>query len=271
MLDIASKTDTFGVVAPKDNKGGDMENLGRKHLVALSFLLVSLLSLPLSASAEWYADLYAGGAFTNNAKGVQSSTFGPTTLTSEDLDVDNSITGGGRAGYWFERVPWYGLGLDVFYFGPDIPTQASQTAIVSAIPGVSGTTALTNQKFSLSVIGIGFDILRLRLPLLKDKTFPHGRLQPYLTAGPALFISNVKDTGNFQPTNQSQSDTSVGFKVGAGVSYQITKLLGLFGEYRFTHFKSDATFSDSTPPPSTENVETTFNTHHIIGGVSFRF
>jgi opacity protein-like surface antigen len=245
-----------------------MDNIRGKYGLGLAVLLMCIVVMPLAVSAEWYADLYGGGAFTSNTTGTQNSTFGPSTLTG-DLKVDSSITGGGRAGYWFNSLPYMGAGLDIFYFQPDIPTQTVPTTITS--PFGSGTAPLTSQKYSISVIGIGFDVLRLRLPLMKTEEFPHGRVQPYLTAGPALFISKVKDSGNFVPANQSKTDTSIGLKAGAGLAFHLTRAIALFGEYRFTHFKADVTFNDSTEPPSQENIEATLNTHHVIGGISFRF
>jgi opacity protein-like surface antigen len=231
-------------------------------------VLVALLLMPWAASAEWNVDLYGGGAFTQNTKGTQTSSDG-TTFTSSELKVDNSFTAGGRVGYWLESLPWYGFGLDAFYFEPDIPTQTTQTTVTSPIPGLSGTRPLTFSKTDISVVGIGFDILRLRAPLLKSADFQHGRLQPYLTAGPALFLTKVKPTA-FLPAGQSETDTSIGVKVGAGLSFNITKALALFGEYRFTHFKADATFQE-TRTATQEKIEATFNTHHVIGGISFRF
>ena len=109
-------------------------------------------------------------------------------------------------------------------------------------------------------------MLRLRLPLLQDDEFPHGRLQPYVTAGPALFWTRAKDTTNLgPPANQSNTDMSVGVKVGARTSHQITQLIGLFGEYRFTHFEVQHEFARPV------QLTGTFNIHHLIAGLSFRF
>jgi opacity protein-like surface antigen len=58
---------------------------------------------------------------------------------------------------------------------------------------------------------------------------------------------------------------SVGVKAGAGMSYQVTQLIGLFGEYRFTHFEAQHEFAGPI------QLSETFNTHHVIGGLSFRF
>jgi opacity protein-like surface antigen len=242
-----------------------MTHFARRHLAGIAVLFLTLTATPRLTSAEWYADLYGGGAFTNNTTLTQMSTLG-VTLTS-DLKVDSSFTAGGRVGYWFESLPYIGIGLDVFYFQPDVPTQ-NATFTATGLGTASGQWF----KTSVDVVGIGFDVLRLRVPLLKSDVYRHGRLQPYLTAGPALFITNLKDSGGtFAPSNQSKSDTSIGVKVGAGVSFNVTKLIALFGEYRFTHFKADGTFQDSAPPPSQENVKFGFDTHHVIGGISFRF
>jgi opacity protein-like surface antigen len=49
------------------------------------------------------------------------------------------------------------------------------------------------------------------------------------------------------------------------MSYQVTQLIGLFGEYRFTHFEAQHEFAGPV------QLSETFNTHHLIGGLSFRF
>ena len=135
-------------------------------------LLVWLFVMPLEAVAEWYADAYAGAVFTNNTDLTVSSSAGPTT-TIENLSVSNSWTAGGRGGYWFDRLDWLGVGLDVFFYHVKAP---SQSATVSTSTG--GTATATFFDWNLPALGIGFDVLRLRLPLLRTDEFAHGRLQP---------------------------------------------------------------------------------------------
>ena len=220
--------------------------------------LIALVPRADLVSAEWYADIYGGGAFTT--KSNTESALPGFTVTAHDVKFDTSGTVGGRAGIWFDRLPWLGVGLDVFHFHPTI--GGGQTLEITA-PGLNATTTI--QTINISVLGLGFDVLRLRLPLLQDEDFPHGRLQPYLTAGPALFWTRAKDTTNIAPANQSNTDMSVGVKVGTGMSYQLTPLIGLFGEYRFTHFEAQHDFAGPI------QLSETFNTHHLIGGLSFRF
>ena len=228
--------------------------------IACLAILIGLAPRPALVSAEWYADIYGGVAFTT--KHNTETALPGFTVTAHDVKFDTSGTVGGRVGVWFERIPWLGVGVDIFHFHPTI--GGGQIIEISA-PGLSGITA-TIQTINVSVLGLGFDVLRVRLPLLQDEEFPHGRLQPYLTAGPALFWTRARDTTNLPPpANQSDTDMSVGVKVGAGTSYQLTPLIGLFGEYRFTHFESQHNFAG--PIQLTE----TFNAHHAIGGLSFRF
>jgi opacity protein-like surface antigen len=223
-------------------------------VTATAFILT-----PNLLNAEWYTDIYGGGAFTTRHN--TETTLPGFTVTAHDVRFDTSATVGGRAGVWLDRIPWLGVGLDVFHFHPTI--GGGQSVEVTG-PGLNST--VTVQTINVSVLGLGFDVLRLRLPLLQGEAFPHGRLQPYLTAGPALFWTRVKDTTNLgPPANQSNTDMSVGVKAGVGISYQVTQLIGLFGEYRFTHFEAQHEFAGPV------QLSETFNTHHLLGGVSLRF
>src|SRR5438093_11784280 len=103
----------------------------KRLLVTVVVLLVASAVGAVPASAEWFGDLYLGGAFTQNddltAKGSFNGT--PFELTARDLRFDSSVTGGGRFGYWFEALPWLGLGLDVSYFAPNVSSQHVDTNV----------------------------------------------------------------------------------------------------------------------------------------------
>jgi opacity protein-like surface antigen len=85
-----------------------------------------------------------------------------------------------------------------------------------------------------------------------------------------LFITEAKANFNSEFNGQpvrlsgSETDTSFGIKAGLGAAFSIHKNVALFGEYRFTHFSPDVEVSGV-------KVETNLNTHHLIGGISFRF
>lgn len=238
-------------------------------VAVIAFVMLPLLG-PTQGSAEWFADLYGGAAFTPNHD-VQLDTSTPiATATISDVKFDTAGLIGGRAGYWFEAFSFHGvqpgIGLDVSHlFGPDISRQ-TRSAEVCAVRCV--TTSFLVDKFKVDVTEIGFDAL-LRYPLLKSGMFPKGQLQPYLTVGPAVFIAHMKDTTNFVPSNQSDTDTRIGVKAGAGLAFLITKNIAAFGEYRFAHFHPTFTFQDIDLGSS--DVSTSIDSHALLGGVSFRF
>ncbi len=227
-------------------------------------VLTAVLTFAAPASAEWFGDLYLGGAFTT--KHDVDKNF-PTTgglETTLDVTFDKSFAGGFRGGYWFPFALGplnLGVGLDISHFAPNISTQTR--TFCSRL-----CRSDEFDDFDLSVWVIGFDAM-LRYPLMKSAAFPNGQLQPYVTLGPAIFHAHAEDSRNFEPSNQSDTDTSVGVKVGAGVAWQFTKNIAVFGEYRFTHFSPEFTFRDDVLGSAT--LSTDVNTHSLLVGVSFRF
>ena len=239
----------------------------RKAVRVLGLVLwMGFLVYPNDGSAEWYADAYAGANWTPNTDLTVASSLG-TTTTYQGLDVHNNWTAGGRVGYWLDKnkMDWLGFGLDVFFF--HLKTPPGQQV------GVTGTGGTTTQfaHWSLPAIGVGFDVLRLRLPLLRSERFTHGRVQPYIAAGPVVFVTFAGQNEFVQPGGQSDTDVSLGAKADTGVTFMVTNRIGVFGQYRFTHFTATLDYQNTTPSPATEVFTTTYNTHHIIVGLSANF
>ncbi len=224
------------------------------------------------ASAEWFGDLYLGGAVTQSddltARG--SLNGAPFEITARDLRFDSSVMGGGRVGYWFGPLP-FGLALDVSYFEPNVSSQTVNTNV-----SIGGTNANVGQlsfgRLDLAVTDLAFELM-VRWPgLLASPQFPNGRLQPYVTAGPAVFFVTAKDSNNFgPPDHQTSTDVSLGLQAGFGTTWMITPHVGVFGEYRFTHFSPQFDFDTSLPGFTRTTVKTDVNTHHVLFGVTFRF
>jgi hypothetical protein len=209
-----------------------------RTLAAAALILASLLMTVMSVYAEGFIDFYVGAAITRDS---DQKVTAPGFSDTSPIAWDTSVTAGGRFGFWFESLEWVGLALDASFFRPDKDITV----------------------FPVSALAM------LRLPLLKDndKGFPHGRLQPYIAAGPGLFISRADgNVGTFG----SVSDTSVdlGVDVRGGLAFLITKNIAAFAEYRFTHVKPEFGFDIAGVKFKTE---TTLDTHHIVGGVGFRF
>lgn len=240
----------------------------RRRGVLLVMVTVALLTVAAPpASAEWFADLYLGGAFT--AYNDLTAQFGTTLQVLEDVEYDAAFVGGARFGYWFPR-PIYdrlglGLAVDVSHFQPDIDSQVVDGT--QTVGGVGASGEFTVFPIDISVLALSLDLM-LRWPVLPSPQFPNGRLHPYFAIGPAVFFTEAEDSANFIPGNQSDSDTAVGFKMTTGVAWSLTRNLAVFGEWRFTYFSPEWRFSDGGAPGT---VETDISTFHTLVGVSFRF
>jgi opacity protein-like surface antigen len=232
----------------------------RKVIARISILFILLWASP--GRGEWYADLYGGVIFDGRVDQTHLSSIG--TMTSE-VELRPAFTGGVRGGYWFESLP-FGIGLDLFFLRADTKAE-------SVVGTINGTPATVQAAASqMMAAAIAFELLRLRFPLFVSQRFPHGQVQPYLSAGPALFFTRFKDTGGAgAPPSQTDSDTVLGVKIGAGVTFQISRLVGVFAEYRFTHFQADVSLRNAMIPAGTDTFERVVDAHHMVGGVSFAF
>jgi hypothetical protein len=92
---------------------GDMTTRLTGTAVFAAVLLAVLVS-PDPASAEGFADLYLGAAFTQSHDA--DVRVDGTKLTLTDRDFETSLLVGGRAGWWFGP---FGLNLDISWYRPD--------------------------------------------------------------------------------------------------------------------------------------------------------
>ena len=198
---------------------------------------VVLLAFATPVSAEWFADAYLGPAVT------QGSTLSLTLFNQEfkeDINGRSSPEFGLRLGRWLDdfELPWLGFAVDVSYFRPATDVQTVPISL----------------------------LVMARASLLKDEEFPHGRLQPYAGIGGGLFISNASGGIGFHDVDDTSVD--IGLDVRVGLAYQFLPNWAAFTEYRFTHVSPSwnvKVFGGET------SADTTFNTHHVLLGISYRF
>lgn len=196
--------------------------------VSRYLVLLSCLALAAPAAAEPFIDLYFGGAFTED---------------DHYRDFENSVTGGLRVGFWGEgEVPFLGAALDISGHSPDGEGRI-QGADIAVIP--------------ISALFLA------RLPLVTSDEYPAGQVQPYAGIGPSLVISRIDFSLPGPDLEDVQADLGLDMRVG--VRAQLTPQLGVFGEYRFTHFT--ARYSDSNLPSLTNQ----FDTHYLQTGLSINF
>ena len=206
----------------------------RRWSIPLAVVL-AVLALAPAASAEWFADAYLGPAVTSSGT-LTFTTFGEER--KEKLGGRSSALFGLRFGRWLDDVPWFGLAVDGSYFRP----------------------ATDVQTVPLSVLAMA------RYGFLKDDEFKNGRLQPYVGLGPGLFISNVSGSIGFQEASDTSAD--IGLDARVGVAFMIETNWAGFLEYRYTRVSPtfDVKVFGGTAP-----ADTTFSTHHVILGLSYRF
>lgn len=234
-------------------------------VVAAVLASVALGARP--ASAEWFADLYAGTSFTQKSDlKLNDQGIGPGTY--ENVEFDRSLAWGGRAGRYFDSVPFLGVGLDFFRFYPYLGPQSVQLR-GCFYPGGCGSGRGGTGSFDVETTAVSVDLM-LRVPLLKTDDAPQGRVQPYLVAGPPVFMTTItpRHTRNFR-NHDSDTDFSFGYKLGGGVAVQIFKNLSLFGEYRFTHVSPEVELRDASNRKTT--LRTDLDTHSALFGLSARW
>src|SRR5262245_58625441 len=114
---------------------------------------VAFLAVAVPASAEWYFDLYLGGAFTEKHDVEIDSN--PGKVTTLDVKFDESFAGGMRGGYWFpfDLGPVnFGGGLDLSHFRPNIDRQTRAVCSNACVNGVF-------DDFDVWVWSVGFDAM----------------------------------------------------------------------------------------------------------------
>jgi opacity protein-like surface antigen len=235
--------------------------------LATLILLASLGVGTRPAAAEWFADLYAGLSFTRdhdlklNDSGIGQGTY-------ESVEFERSLAWGGRAGRYFDSLPFLGVAVDFFRFYPDIGGQSVQLR-GCFFPGGCGTGRGGIGFVEVQTTSVSLDLM-LRLPLLKSADAPQGLMQPYLAVGPPLFITTVtpRNTRNFR-NHHDDTDLSIGFKLAGGVAVQVYKNLALFGEYRFTHVSPEVELRDANLHRTT--LRTDLDTHSVLLGISARW
>jgi opacity protein-like surface antigen len=238
----------------------------RIWLVAL-VVLASLGVGTRPASAEWFADLFAGLSLTRdhdlklNDQGIGQGTY-------ESVEFDRSLAWGGRFGRYFDSVPFVGLAVDFFRFYPDIGGQSVQLR-GCFFPGGCGTGRGGTGSLEVQTTAVSVDLM-LRLPLWKSTEAPQGRVQPYVAVGPPFFITTItpRNTRNFR-NHDDDTDYSFGFKAAAGVAVQVFSNLALFGEYRFTHVSPEVELHDANLNRTT--LRTDLDTHSALVGISARW
>jgi Outer membrane protein beta-barrel domain len=227
--------------------GEDVMHIDRLQLLAAITFLAAAASCAPNVAQKNFAEDYSGPSQMEGdvAEIERPVSFDVPEPANRDADQGSALTVDGRFGMWFNE--WGGIALD----GPLLQTDGYglNNTVVSATP-----------------------LLLLRIRLLKSGSVPNGQLQPYLGIGPGIFLTDQK--ANFRRDIDSKIDTghmAVGVDLRAGMRWQLSSKLGVFGEYRMTHYKTDTSDHDKAASIIKEYGEGSLTTNHIMGGLTFTF
>ncbi len=227
----------------------DLQMKQCRHVWAYATIVIATLSqvalMPVLNGSNAYSEMYIGGQigttfFGDNNKltrvdltdlgGPPGSTLTPPGSMS-GRDLASSLVLGGKIGYYFPQVPWFGLELETFYSTPHIEQQSTR---VSIIPGsiLNGVGPVAGGETVSGFSGDHFRVITVapfNLMLRYHKT----RFQPYVGIGPAIFLARVQTTlSGFEGT---QNSTRVGLNVKFGGEYFFTRHISGFGEIRYNY------------------------------------
>lgn len=185
----------------------------------------------------------------------------PGTMSNRELS--QSILGGGRLGYYFPQIRWFGVETEFFYTTPHIKQQNTQVTVQPGTilngvgPVVGGTTAsvLSGDHFRVMTWA------PVNLMFRYHKT----RLQPYVGVGPAIFFAQVHTTRTgFDGT---QSNTRIGLNVKAGLEYLFTRHLGVFAEWKYNRTSFDFEANNN----GAFGFKADYDVHFVAGGLNYHF
>ncbi len=220
-----------------------------KQLIALAVLCICVgieLCRSLSlARAESYVAGVAGINFADRINSIAGT--GPSAGVSgplQDFDLQNSITYGGKVGY-FPGHRWYGIEGEVLHTTPHIKSFADDPTTTNFDPDAG-------IHFRLTTIGVNF-VAR----------YPGRTVQPYIGAGIGAGIAHIGNTS----TVQRDTDLTAVWNVLVGLRAFVTPTIALFGEYKY----SGATLHFDHAFGALGGFSGNYRAQHILGGLSYHF
>jgi len=227
---------------------------------------------PSSARAEFVLDLFTGQSDTSSADVEIKQPAAGNSFTVRDLAFDGESFEdppyyGARVAYFFEGLPWLGVGVEFFHF--KVFGETGETRQITGTRGGSpiNTTAPVNavvQKFDVShgVNYLMFDVIT-RYGFFRDTDdYPGGRLQLYVGGGVGPVITHAETRIEGVAAEPGYEVGGVGVQGFAGVRFMLFKYVGLFVEGKITH--------SSLTVGVARDGEASFDetTRHIVGGIT---
>jgi opacity protein-like surface antigen len=180
-----------------------------------------------------------------------------------DRELTRSILVGGKLGYYFPQLRWFGIETEFFYTTPHIKQQNTRVTIQ---PGtiLNGVGPVVGGATESVLSGDHFRVMTWA-PVNFMFRYYKTRLQPYVGVGPGIFFARVHTT--VTGLEGTQSSTRVGLNVKAGLEYFITRHLSAFAEWKYnrTSFDFEANSSGAF------GFKAEYEVHFVAGGINYHF
>lgn len=200
----------------------------------LLLFVVGIFVAPPAAVAEWYVAGDAGVNFADRLTNV-GGTNAFSGIQFEDLDLQNSVSVGGKLGY-FPQHSWFGVEGEALYTTPHIKGLEND-------PGI---------HLRVTTVGVNFLV-----------RYPGRTFQPYAGIGVGVVIGHIGDSGGVQ----SDTDVAAGWNVLTGLRAFVTPRVAIFTEYKYT--AATLQFNEAFGPSG--GFEGTYRAQHVLAGLSYHF
>jgi opacity protein-like surface antigen len=220
-------------------KGGIVEDMRPSSwlILVISIGAVSELLVPNHSAAEWYVAGQVGPTFGDRFDNI-GATHPDVVPTAPSWDLRNSIAYGAKLGY-FPGHGWMGIEGEIFHTTPHLRRPEPD-------PGL---------HLRVTTLAINF-IAR----------YPGTTFQPYAGIGMGILFSHLGGTPG-TPGIQSDSDTSTGLNLLAGLRFFVTPYVSMFTEYKFV--QSSLLFSDALGAAG--GFVGDYRAQHLMLGVAYHF
>jgi opacity protein-like surface antigen len=235
----------------------------------LACALLSVSTAPAwSEPSSWDLSVSAFGGtaipFATRAK-ITDPTI-PADLTVSGVRLDSSPSFGGKLTIWNRRQvpdsvgniglqPDLGIELDITRFSPDIKAQ---TRAATGVLAGSAVTQASPIAFELDTTVIALNLLA-RFPIGVRDDLPSGRWYPYVGIGAGAAITRAKTV-----TGQQDTSTEPAFQFLGGLKYFLSRHIGVFAEYKFTHVSHPFEIT-------TTRQEVILNVNHLLVGIAAHY
>lgn len=235
-----------------------------RGICALALMVSGTMLTAPKAYSEAYIAGQFGVALPSISGGLTNAAFNFTVPNVDipDVSLKTSFLYGGKVGYYFPQVRWFGLETEVYNTTPHVKQQQLDVTIPAGtfIPGPGGGTTQVPGNLSFGLPGNHLRVL-MWAPVNFLFRYPNGRFQPYIGLGPGIFFAHAGSTG--QGVAVDQTNIRVGANAKIGVEVYVTRHIAIFGEwkYNWVMFNFDKQLG----------FEGRYEMHLVAGGLSYHF